>query len=473
MASGAKSVRCDVSRVFEEYVGGRGLSLAGLDDLLPPAAEAVREVQAHRREGWRRWMDLPFQTEAVEASRRLWDRLRDDLDGGIEDFVVLGIGGSALGTTCLATALLSPVHNALPREARGGVPRIRVLDNVDPDWLAAHLAHLDPKRTVVNVITKSGTTAETMAQFLLARKLLSDALGDGWRRRVVCTTDPARGVLRKLAADEGLATLPVPDGVGGRFSVFSAVGLFPAVALGMDADALLEGARAMDEACRSEDPWANPALMRAAILRLASLSGISVHVMMPYAQGLKDYADWYRQLLAESLGKARSLEGAVVNAGLTPAKALGVTDQHSQIQLYVEGPFDKLVTIVAVDGFADPGPLPDLYPGVDELAYLGGRSLAELLDAERRGTEAALEAAGRPYEVVAVPRVDARSLGELVAHAELSIAYAGPMFGVDAFDQPGVEAGKRASHALMGRKGFEEEARRLSGRKPADGRFVL
>ena len=219
--------------------------------------------------------------------------------------------------------------------------------------------------------------------------------------------------------------------------------------------------------------WRNPALVQAAILHALGEMGVNIHVMMPYSQTLRDYADWYKQLLAESLGKRVARDGTVVHAGPTPAKALGVTDQHSQIQLYTEGPFDKLITIIQVDRFGQELPLPSVYGDIEGVSYLGGHTLAELMAAECAGTQVALEQAGRPFEVVTVPEVNARALGELFMWAELAIAYGGELLDIDAFDQPGVEAGKRAAYALMGRKGFEELKGRLEKRAAAPDKHVL
>ncbi len=468
-----RALRLDVSRAFSKAVGEHGLDESRLEELAPRATEAQRAVEAVRGTGMLGWMNLPFETEAVEQSRAVWGRV----GGDIEDVVVFGIGGSALGTTCLKTALLSPLHNVLSREERMGRPRLWVLDNIDPDWFAAHMEFLDPKTTLFDIVSKSGTTAEPMSQFLYARRLLEDRLGEDYRKHVVCTTDPEKGKLRRIAEDEGFETLPIPAGAGGRFSVLSCVGIFPAVAAGMDVEGLLAGARAMDERCRSGDVWENPALMQAAILYLASQSGINIHVMMPYSQALKDYADWYCQLLGESLGKksgrSEKKTGPAVHAGITPVKALGATDQHSQIQLYTEGPFDKLITIIEVESFDRPVALSEMYGDVEGVSYLGGHTMAELMAAECRGTQVALEEAGRPFEVLRVGEVNARSLGELIYFNELAIAYAGELLDIDAFDQPGVEAGKNAAYALMGRGGFEKLRARLEKRTPAEAKYVL
>ncbi len=462
MTDPATGITLDVSRVFAGAVGEHGIDEKALEALAPRAAEALAGVEAVRGKGMLGWMDLPFTNEYVEKCREVWARVGE----GIEDVLVLGIGGSALGTTCLKTALLSPLHNSLSRDARGGSPRLWVLDNIDPDWVAAHLDFVDPKTTLVSIVSKSGTTAEPMSQFLVCREMLERELGAEYKRHVVCTTDPEKGKLREIAAAEGFETLPIPPGAGGRFSVLTPVGLFPAVATGIDVEGLLAGARAMDARCRGDDVRTNPALMQAAALYLAGERGMNIHVMLPYSQALKDYADWYCQLLAESLGKRSARDGATVHAGQTPVKALGVTDQHSQIQLYTEGPFDKLITFIEVGEFAREMPLPHIYPDTDGVSYLGGRTMAELMAAECAGTQVALEQAGRPFEVLRVDRIDARTLGGLIYFNELAVAYCGELLNVDAFDQPGVEAGKKAAYALMGRAGFEE----LRAKLTAEGR---
>jgi glucose-6-phosphate isomerase len=462
-------MKLDVSRVFSDAVGEHGLEEKALEALAPDAAAAHKAVEGARGTGMLGWTELPHTKDAVNRSREVWAKVGDD----IEDLVIFGIGGSALGTTCVATALLHPMHNYLSREARGGRPRIWVLDNIDPDWIAAHLDFIDPAKTVFSVNSKSGTTAETMSQFLVARKMLEEKLGPDYRRHIVCTTDPEGGKLRKIAADEGFETLPVPQGVGGRFSVLSSVGIFPAVAAGVDVDSLLAGAAAMDERCGDADMWKNPALLQAAILHALGAMGVNIHVMMPYSQALRDYADWYKQLLAESLGKRAARDGSVVHAGPTPAKALGVTDQHSQIQLYTEGPFDKLITIIQIEKFVKAMPLPSVYEGIDGVSYLGGHTLAELMAAESAGTQVALEQGGRPFNIVTVPEVNAHVLGQLFAWAEFAIAYGGEFLNIDAFDQPGVEAGKRAAYALMGRKGFEELKAELEKRAAPSAKHVV
>jgi glucose-6-phosphate isomerase len=292
---------------------------------------------------------------------------------------------------------------------------------------------------------------------MVVREKLRGALDDdGYRRHVLFTTDPEKGVLRRLADAEGIPTLPVPAGVGGRFSVLSAVGLLPAALAGIDIEALLAGAAAMDERCGTDDLLANPAALFAALQYLAHTErGAGVHVMMPYTDRLYSTADWFRQLWAESLGKRLDLEGREVAVGPTPVKALGATDQHSQVQLYIEGPFDKTVTFLTARETAMDLAIPQVYQDIDELGYLGGRTLGELLDAERQATSAALAGSGRMNMTIELPRIDAHAMGELLMMLQVATVYAGALYNVDPLDQPGVELGKVLTYGLMGRPGFD------------------
>jgi glucose-6-phosphate isomerase len=348
--------------------------------------------------------------------------------------------------------------------------RVFFPDNSDPATFDGLLSALDLAETCFATITKSGGTAETMAQHLVLRERCIVRFGmAGYRERCVLVTDPARGALRKIAADDGLRAMGVPANVGGRFSALSPVGLLPAAAAGIDVEALLDGAAAMEERCRSGAPLSNPALLYAAALHLSDVRrGRRIHVLMPYADALRDLADWYVQLWAESLGKSEKV-------GPTPFRAIGATDQHSSIQLMMEGPKDKLVTFVRVERpRADVRiDVPEGYREHAEFAYLDGHTMGELLDAELASTEAALRKAGRPTLRITLPRLDARAMGELVMFFELATAYAGGLYGVNPFDQPGVEAGKRYAQGLLGRPGFEKERDELLARPGADPALVM
>jgi glucose-6-phosphate isomerase len=383
-------------------------------------------------------------TELAEAAQRR----------GVEDVVVLGIGGSGLGPVALRTALLPTAWNSLSRQQREERPRLHVLDNVDPVTIGALLDRLDLSTALFIVTSKSGGTAETMAQYLVARGRL-DAAGFSARHHFVFVTDPEKGALRKIAGEEGIPAATVPPNVGGRFSVLSPVGLLPAAMTGIDTGGLLAGAADMRERCRSVTWSSNPGGAFAVLQWLAdSQLGRRLHVFMPYADGLRDMAAWFVQLWAESLGKITP-NGRHV--GPTPIASLGATDQHSQVQLFMEGPNDKTVTFLRVaDGGFDLT-IPALHKDVPDLAYLGGHSLGELLAVEQRATAGALAARGRMNMTLTLDRLDAWHLGGLIMLLEIGTALAGELYGVNAFDQPGVELGKRFTYGMFGRPGFEAD----------------
>ena len=445
--------------------GPGGLSPQDLADVAPIAREAFDGFEVRRRSGEVGFADLPRDAAAAEAAVRL----ARELSGRFENLLVLGIGGSSLGGRALVAALCHPFHNLLPRERRGAM-RVFFPDNSDPATFEALLGTLDLAETCFATVTKSGGTAETMAQHLALRERCLARFGEeGYRERCVLVTDPVAGALRRIAEAERLRALPIPPGVGGRFSALTAVGLLPAAAAGVDVPGLLEGAAEMETRCRSREARENPALLLASVLHLLDVRRHrNIHVLMPYADGLREAGDWFVQLWAESLGKASDV-------GPTPFRAVGATDQHSSLQLMMEGPHDKVVVLVRV---AQPRAdvsmqVPDAYGAHAEIAYLHGHTMGELLEAERSATEAALRQAGRPTASIEIPRLDARSVGELFMLLELATAYAGGLYQVNAFDQPGVEAGKRYAQALLGRPGLEKAREELAARPPPDPALVL
>jgi glucose-6-phosphate isomerase len=454
-------LQLDVNGFFTGLVGERGFGPGDVDEMATEVGRVVADLEARREAGGLPFYDLPYDDAALKRVGCVADELHD----GFDTLVVLGIGGSALGTKA--------VLDALPP---GGRLAVHVLDNIDPSTISDLLGCLDLRRTAVNVISKSGQTAETMAQLLVVRERLMDAVGSArWADHVVATTDPVSGTLRAIAADEGFRTLDVPAGVGGRFSVLSAVGLLPIAAAGHDVRLLCEGARAMDARTRVIDVWRNPAALHATLLHLAQRRrSANIHVLMPYCDGLLRMAEWYAQLWAESLGKRRALDGRVVETGQTPVRALGATDQHSQVQLYVEGPHDKVVTFVRVERHRADIDIPAGYDGVDGVGYLSGHSLGALLNMEQRATELALAEAGRLTSLLTVESVDAHALGQLFHLFEVQTLVGGGLAGVDPLDQPGVEAGKRLTYAMAGRAGYEDlagDVRRRLALKSKD--FVL
>ncbi len=450
----------DTRYVTDARLGEHALSEADLKALQPKVASILAEIAAERKAGKHRFRELPHERPQLAEVRKV----ADDYRGSTDNLLVLGIGGSALGNIALQTALNPSTYNLLPANERRG-PRLFVLDNVDPVHCEAVLSFVgrDWSRTLVNVISKSGETAETSAQFLLVRNRMIRALGENKaRERMVVTTDADKGTMRKIVDQEGYRSLIVPDGVGGRFSVLSAVGLLSAAMCGIDVEALLDGAVAMDRVVCDPDPATNPAARIGMIHYLYERRGKPIHVMMPYSQQLKDLADWYRQLYAESLGKIRPSDGA--NVGPTPIKALGATDQHSQVQLYREGPNDKVFTLLEVDAFDCDPSIPRAFEGIEAMQYLGRSSrgtLGKLLNAEKAATELALLASRRPSITVRFPRVNEHTVGQFIYLYESMVPIMGKLYGIDPYDQPAVELGKVLTFHFMGRKGYEEPPREI------------
>ena len=446
-----------------------GVSPEMLADVAPKVRAEHARIAAEHAAGGQRWMDLPDDLALADELASFAKQAR----GRYQDYLLIGIGGSSLGAIATILALANPYRN-LQGDGRGG-PRFFVLDNPDPEKVRATLDAVDLDRTLVNVVTKSGQTAETMANFLVARQALESAVGtERASQQIVATTDPEEGLLRKLADEEGYRTFPVPPGVDGRQTVLSAVGMLPAALCGVDIHGLLRGAAAMRARCQSDDVLTNPAYLLAAVSVLADTRlGKAMLVTMPYADALYGVADWFRQLWAESLGKRLSVSGEEVFAGQTPIKALGAIDQHSQIQLYTEGPNDKLIALVAVDRYRARVEIGETPAGIPELAYLAGAELGQLLDRERLATAWALTQARRPNLTITVPEIDAGIVGEFFFLHQLQTVMAGALYGVNPFGQPGVEAGKNATYALMGREGYEAlRGELLAG--PEDGnQFVL
>ena len=435
-----------------EAVGDtHGITERDMEALAPSLQATLAAVLQQCREGRLGYSALPGNAEYRSQVRALVDRYR----GSTSNLVVLGIGGSALGNIALHSALNPSTYNLLTDARRGG-PRLFVLDNVDPALVGDTLDLLGRrlKTTLVNVISNSGETAETASQFMIVRELLRKRLGEGFARQIVATTDTRKGTLHDIAQADGYAMLPVPGDVGGRFSVLSPVGLFSAAMCGIDIDSLLAGAAAMKQRVEADNWSQNPAAVLAAVKYLAyQTKGKPMHVMMPYSSRLYSLADWYRQLWAESLGKKLDRAGREVHVGPTPIKALGATDQHSQVQLYRDGPNDKLVVFLAVDKHPRDLRVPDVFGDVPGLAYLRRKKLGDLLNAEKTATEYALAVSQRPSVTIQFDQITPHSVGEFLYLYEFTTSLVGGLLDINAYDQPAVELGKQAAFALMGKDG--------------------
>lgn len=406
---------------------------------------------------WLQWMNLGYNEETVWLVKEYASLVRNRF----ENILVLGIGGSALGGMAVTEALLRPYWNLLSEEQRNNFPRIFFLDNIDPDQITGLLQMLDLRKTLVNVITKSGSTAETMSQFMIVKNILEQELGDDYRKNIVATTDKQIGILRQLADQEGYKTFVIPDDVGGRFSVFSAVGLLPFALVGLDIDEIINGVKDMDLNLKNTDIWENIAAQNALIHYLMDTQkGKKLSVMMPYSSRLRLVSDWFVQLWAESLGKEYDLNGDKINCGQTPIKAVGATDQHSQAQLFYEGPNDKLINFIRVEEFDHTVEIPKIFEYTG-LCYLGGKTINDLLSAEADATKVSLVDFQRPNVTISIPVINGYCLAQLLYMFEVQTAIAGELYNINTFDQPSVEQSKNYTYALMGRSGYEDSAREL------------
>lgn len=463
------SIKVNYNNMMASVIGQQGITDDELNKILPLAKSAHNKVEQGRGNAMQGWMDIPYnQTEIVKTI----EKTAADIQNRFENFVVLGIGGSALGPIAVFYALKHLYYNELPRSVRK-TPRFYVVDNVDPERMNALFDIIDVKNTVFNVITKSGATSETMSQYLIVMDMLKAKLGDKAREHIIATTSESKGNLIKLAKEQNFATLYIPDGVGGRFSELSPVGLLPAAVVGIDIKQMLKGAQDMDERAKSSDIAQNPALAVAALQYIAMNKGKNIGVMMPYADSLKYIADWYAQLWAESLGKEVDLDGKTVNVGQTPVKSLGVTDQHSQVQLYNEGPYDKVITFLEVNNFRTDRTIPNGCESFPDVSFLCGHTLAELMTNELKATRYTLTKRGRMNYTISMDKVDEYNIGALLYLMQLQTAYVGAMLNINTYNQPGVEGGKNATYALFGRKGYEKTAEEIRSAKPDDVKYIV
>src|SRR6059036_1908751 len=447
----------DYTNVLEQTVRNHGIPKIAFEKAANSSKHVVEAIHQAHTSGKLGFGDLPEDENAIKA---VTDFARSH---AYRNVLLLGIGGSALGPAALDASLNRP-HSGR---------QLTVLDNIDPDFIQYSLDSIAAGDTIVNVIAKSGVTAETMATFAVVRKWMIDAIGEAKaRERFVITTDPAKGDLLAIARQENYPAFEIPPNVGGRFSVLTPVGTLPAALLGFNVKALMEGARKGASQARCGF-FENPALAAAFIqFVLERERAKRILVLFPYSQPLWKFAFWFKQLWGESLGKKIDRRGNEVYYGQTPTAALGVTDQHSQLQLFIEGPNDKAFLFWDVKEFRTTLPLDHPFSQFESMRYLEHKTLADLFRAEKAATEIALTAAGRPNATVTVERINEESLGHLIMFSQYFTAYAGEFYDIDAFDQPGVEYGKKLTFAMMGRSGFADYNRKIEETRQR-GRSVI
>jgi glucose-6-phosphate isomerase len=416
-----RGLRYDDANMRQQALKKRGISSAAWKNVqtrLITAKNAVAEIERTASQGF---FHLPFNTRAQKTT----SELAKHVSRKFTDLVVLGIGGSDVGARAIQQALIHPTVTYK------GMRVYFAGSTTDPDDLAKLLLNMDLKKTCINIISKSGDTIEPMSAFYVLKEKLIRAVGSAsYSSHIVATTDPVSGTLRALSAKEGYALLDIPRNVEGRYSVLTPVGLFPAAAMGVDTAKLLKGAAsALQEMHRCRT--ATCVACRFAGLQAWSASqGRSVQVIMPYSSRLSEFARWARQLIGESLGKKRNRQGKVVHAGITPMACVGPEDQHSQLQLWAEGPADKTITFIEIAKRAQ-----------DFRSPYG--SLQKALHLERWATAEALRLESRPNGTMVIDQLDAYSLGALFMTFELSAALMGELMDVNAYNQPGVALMKK------------------------------
>jgi glucose-6-phosphate isomerase len=437
-------IEFDHTNLLADLVGQEhGLTRAEVDGHRSRALDALASFRRQSEAGTYGFPHLPFETATISAVAKY----AGTVQGTYDTVCLVGIGGSALGAWALDCGVRGP--HPVQGAHSPSRPRLVILDNVDPEFTRQALDSMNPRKTLVVASAKSGSTAETVATLMIVR---------GWlkSRRVVVVTSEGKGDLYALAQREGYHTFFLPDNVGGRFSVLSAVGLVPAALIGISIRKLTRGAAAITHRCWQPDLSENPAL-RAALYHylLLTRKNKPIQVAFPYSNHLWGTAFWFRQLWAESLGKARNRRGEIAHTGQTPVAALGTTDQHSQVQLYIEGPNDKVFTFWALEKYGDAGRIPKQRLNLDAFDYLAGQSLEKLIQAERRSTAAAMTEVGRPNCTFTLQKVDEEHLGAFLQLMEFETAFMGELLDINAFDQEGVELGKKFTFGLTGRKGYE------------------
>jgi len=385
------------------------------------------------------WMDLP-EIDTAEIKKTA-DWLK-----GYDSIIHVGIGGSALGNLMLNQALLSEFHNS---EDAG--PRFYLADNPDPTKTTAIWEQAKRGSIALVGVSKSGATAETMSQFLWFRDEMIKLRGSA-EKDILVITDPEKGIFRSFARNSGCRVIDLPASVGGRYSVLSAAGLVSASAVGIDIDELLSGAGKMKEYLLDNGSMdTNPAWLASSLHYYHEKQGRPMAVIMPYSSRMAFFAEWFAQLWGESLGKK--------GMGTTPVRAVGAIDQHSQVQLYTEGPDDKLFTIIIFKKHGDVVHVPPVdCEALKPLSYLDDAEIGGMLGLEAMSTAAAIAKTGHPLIWIEAEKIDCKTLGAFIFYYEYMTAMTGRMMGIDPFDQPGVEQGKKYTYGLMGRKGFEDDA---------------
>jgi glucose-6-phosphate isomerase len=452
------SLSLDFTNCLAEAIGAtHGLIKSEMDTLVAKFPKHHENIDELRANGESSFFDLPYQdlTElkaALKKHRGQWDNL-----------VIVGIGGSSRAAKCLLGALAHSAHNHRDSKARENGPRVFFADNPDSQYLTDLVDILDLKKTLFQVVSKNGTSAETMCIWLWLSELLKKKVSKtALTNQVIMTTDREKSPFMEIARQEKIETLAIPSNLPSRYGVLGNAGLFAAGLCGIDIEALLAGAGEMDKRCRHGDAMHNPAYMHALIHYLLTRKRRkTMHVTFSFSNRLHAVGEWYTHLSSVSLGKMLNRKGKAVHVGPSPVAALGTFDQHGQMQLFCEGPFDKVVTFVTAKQHGPSIIAPASYPKMEALTHLQNVDLTTMMDHGYWGTEQHITAAGRPNMAIQLDVVDPANIGGLIYLLQLSSVMSAELYGIDPFDQPGVEHCKHATFAQFGRSGFEDLAKRI------------
>ncbi len=456
------SLTLDFTNCLSESIGAtHGLTKSEVDTLIakfPKHHENIEEVRSTGESGF---FELPYQDTAelkalLKKHHGKWDNL-----------VIIALGGSALAPKSLFRALANSQHNLLDPKVRGKAPKVYFLSNPDPKSAHELIEVLDLKKTLFQVISRSGVTPETMGLTLWLLEVLKKKVGKGApAEQIVFTTEPTKSPLMEIAKQEKISVLATTLNLTGRYGILGNQSLFLAGMVNFKIDELLKGGADMDKRCRHGDPHRNPAYMHSLVHYLLTRKRRkTMHVLFSFSDRVHAIGEWYDHLCSVSLGKMLNHKGKAVHVGPSPVSAVGAFDGHGQQQLFCEGPFDKVITFVTVKDHGASATVPTAFPKLEAAAYLKETTFDQLLDYSYWGAEQHVTQAGRPNMTIQLDGVDEAHIGGLVYLLELSTAMSAELYGIDPFDQPGVEHGKAASFAQLGRAGFEDLAKRLKDYK--------
>jgi glucose-6-phosphate isomerase len=455
----------DFNNVISENIGDIGISYSEIEQSRALLEEIKRKIKI-RIDGDYYPLKLPLDVQKdIQDIKKYAFQVQEKF----ENFVVVGMGGSSLGNELLHYAINGAFYNESNQRK---YPKIYFFDNVDPETIKDALDVFDMKKTLFNVITKSGTTSETLLNLLvILDRLKNEKLN--LENHLLFTTDPERGFLREVSKEFGIKTFPIHPLLGGRFSVLSHVGLVSAAVEGIDIEALLEGSMWELKDINSKDVLSVPALLLPLFQYILNKKGININVMFSYSDSLYYIGEWYKQLMAESLGKRHSKEGKDIFAGITPLFLKGATDQHSVLQLLLEGPFDKFIILMAPQKYRKAIEVAGTSFKDARINYLQNRDYSSLIQSEYVATKTALKKNNRPNLSIEFEEINEFDLGKIIYMLEYGIIALGEMMNINPIDQPGVELGKKYTYGIMGRKGFEKEVEEFKELAKVNQKYII